>query len=153
MSLTRAAVELVLIKRCGGLLAEVGFDNLTIDGSNTDLNDPIGWALRQAGYTVANISAVVDADLTNVTTADTDQVLDLAELRTLQNISGNWAAVDLRVGPRDEKFSQFAAALEERIARKIKQVQADYGFGAPALESGLLSFDFAAKGNDTMSEA
>jgi len=76
-------------------------------------------------------------------------VLDLAELRTLQNISGNWAAVDLRVGERDEKFNQFVTALEERIARKIKQVQADYGFGAPALESGLLSFDFAAKGDDT----
>lgn len=148
MSLTRAAAESILVKRLGKLLTEAGLDGTTVDGSNADLNDPIGWALRQAGYTVADVTAVADSDLVSLATADTDKLLDLAELRALENISGNWAGVDIRVGERQESYNQFRIAIEERIARKEKQILRDYGIGASSLETGLLTFDFAAKGDD-----
>lgn len=45
MALTRANVEAILIRRLGGIFEAVGLDGATADGSNEDLNDPIGWAL------------------------------------------------------------------------------------------------------------
>ena len=55
MALTRAAVEAVLLRRVGSLLEEVGLDGSTVN--NSDLNDPIGYAVRQVGGTVADASA------------------------------------------------------------------------------------------------
>lgn len=145
MAVTRAQVETILVSRTGALLTKAGMDTTTI-GSNGDLNDAIGWALRQNDYTVTDISDVTDTDLASVSVANTDKVLDFAELRTLQNISGNWASVDTRVGQRQESFNQFRIAIEERIARKQKQVQADYGLGAVSMETGLITYEFAEHG-------
>lgn len=141
-TVSRANVEAILVKRTGPLLTRVGMA-VTFAGANADLNDPIGWGLRQAGYTVADISVVTDADLVGLATADTDKFLDLAELRVLQTISGNWAGVDTQLGPRSESLNQFRIAIEERIDRKQKQIEQLYGIGTPTLEAGLLTIEFA----------
>ena len=142
MAVTRANVEAVLVYRLGPLMTKAGQDGTTVDGTNTDLADPIAWALRMAGYTTA--------DITNPTTAevalaldDIDEVVDLAELRTLENILGNLDDVDTTVGPRDEKLSQLAAQVQELIALKRARNEGLYGHGAPLLDTGTLTYEFA----------
>ena len=142
MAVTRANVETVLVARLGPLMTKAGMDGTTADGTNTDLADPIAWGLRQAGYSVA--------DITNPTTAevalaldDIDEVVDLAELRTLENILGNLDDVDTAVGPRDEKLSQLAAQVQELIALKQASNEGLYGHGAPLLDTGTLTYEFA----------
>ena len=65
MALTRANTEAILIRRLGGIFEAVGLDGATADGSNEDLNDPIGWALRQLGKP-PDPTAVSDADVAAV---------------------------------------------------------------------------------------
>lgn len=115
MALTRANVESILVKRCGSLMSLVDMA-VTVAGSNADLNDPIGYALRWAGYSVSNIASVSDTDLSSVADADYDQILDIGELRTLQNVLGNYTLVDIQNGPQSEKFSQTIQVVKDRIA-------------------------------------
>jgi hypothetical protein len=140
MTLTRAQAETILVRRVGGLLSAAGLA-VTTAGSNADLNDPLAWAIGQAGGTVSDRSAVVDADL--VTVSGDDQLLDLAELRALETVAGNLATVDVTFGPHSEKLGQLGSRLELLIARKRKQVAADHGVGAPALEAGVVTLAFA----------
>lgn len=141
MAITRAQAETILVRRAGSLMSEAGLA-VTIAGSNADLNDPIGWAVRQLGLTVATITSVADSDLSGVSADDYDQFLDLAEYRLLQNISGNLAVTDLEVGPRNEKLDQLVNRLEQRITRKKAQLQQDYGFGLGSLTAGVISLGF-----------
>ena len=53
MALTRADVEAAVIDRCAAMLALVGKDSATVDGSNASLNYPIGKAAKACGFTVA----------------------------------------------------------------------------------------------------
>lgn len=143
--MTRAQVEAILIRRVGGLFAACERDGTTATGANLDLNDPIGWAIRQCGGATAAPSLVTDADLTTV--SDTDQLLDLAELRALESALQNYDAVDLRAGPRTESFDQLGKRLEALITRKRKQLAADYNFGAGRLDTGVISLSFAETGD------
>jgi hypothetical protein len=146
MSLTRPNVEALLIRRVGKLLDEADLDGTTVDGTNIDLADPIGWAVRQCGGTVDNYTAVDDDDLTTV--SDYDKLLDLAEYRTLQSIGGSPVFVSIQVGQRREELSKLADSVDKRLERKLAQIQRDYGFGLGSLEAGVISLDFAAKGTD-----
>lgn len=141
MTVTRANLEAILVQRCGGLLSFAGMA-VTVAGSNASLNDPIGYALRQTGYTVASITAVADADLASLDVDDLDQILDVAEFRTLENISGNLDDVDITNGPESEKFSQIGASLEKRMARLQEKINNDYGAGV-TVETGMITYDFA----------
>lgn len=145
MSLTRANVETILIRRLGKLLTEAEMDGDTNNGTNLDLNDPIGWAVRQCGGTVANVTNVAASDVATIGAADYDKLFDLAEYRALQNISGNLASVDIRVGSRQESFNQLAERVEARIARKKAQLQQEYSFGLGTLEAGVINLDFQQK--------
>lgn len=143
MTITRPNVETVLISRTGPLLTKAGLDGTTITGTNPDLNDAIGWALRQTDYTVTDIGNVSNADLASVVTADIDKLLDFAELRVLKNILGNISAVDVKLGPRSESLSQLANQIEKKIDRLVKGLQSAYGYSATSLETGLLTYEFA----------
>lgn len=145
MSLTRANVEAILIRRLGKLLTEAEMDGDTTNGTNLDLNDPIGWAVRQCGGSVANPVNVAASDVATIGAGDIDQLFDLAEYRTLQNISGNLASVDIRVGSRQESFNQLAERVEARITRKKAQLQQEYSFGLGTLEAGVINLDFQQK--------
>jgi hypothetical protein len=122
---------------------------VTVAGSNASLNDPLGYALRQSGYTVANIASVADADIASVETDDIDEVLDVAEFRTLENISGNIDDVDITNGPESERYSQIAASLEKRMTRLQQKIYDTYGTGVIA-EAGVINYDIAAHGDDTV---
>lgn len=152
MSLTRANVETILIRRSGALMTAAGLDGATVAGTNVDLNDPIGVAIVAVGGSVVSRVLVADADVATVATADYDEFLDIAEYRVLQSVLGNLANVDITVGPRSERLSQLAAQLEKALARKKGTLEDQYGYNAGTLEAGVLALSFAEHDEDNTDE-
>lgn len=148
MSLTRADVEAILVKRVGPLLTSAGMDGTTVDGTNADLNDPIGGSILNLGYTVLNIVSIVDADVAQVQADEYSEILNVAELLTLENILGNLDDVDITVGPRTEKLSQIAAQVQRKIERIEARLKAKYGYGAASITASVITLDFAEHDDD-----
>lgn len=121
MTTTRAQIERLLLSRVKGIFSKVDFD-LTFEGDNPDLNDPIGFALRQCGETPSNPASVTDADFAELAAADFDKLLDFAELRALENAAGNLTLVDVRAGPLSESLGQIQTNLEKRITRLQEKI-------------------------------
>ena len=141
MAVTRAQVETVLISRCKKRMEFVGF-NVTLNGNNTDLNDPICSALQLIGVSPVDISNVADSDLATVT--DISKLCDLAEVRLLENILGNSDKVTLQAASGIEHFGQANDALEKIIARKQADIQRKYGIGFSTI-AGKRKQNFQAK--------
>ncbi len=137
---TRAQAETILTRRLGPTMTAAKMDGETADGTNPDLNDPLGWAVRKLEGTVADLVAVADADLDTVSTDDTDNLLDLAELRALNNVLGNLTLVDTSVGPRSQKFGQLREGIGARIERLEKSLATELG---ATLTAGVIEMDFA----------
>lgn len=148
MAITRANAEAILIKRLGALLTEAGLDGTTVTGTNADLNDPIGYALRKLGQTVTAPTAVADADLSGLGSDDYDEFFDLAELRSLETVHNTLTSVNISVGPRREELSQLADRVAKRIADKRAAMAEEYGRGLKPLEAGYITLDFMEKGDD-----
>jgi hypothetical protein len=142
MAVTRANVENVLVKRLGPLMTKAGQDGTTVDGTNTDLADPIAWALRTVGYTTADITNPTTAEVASAED-DIDQVVDLAEFRALGSMLTNLDDVDVTVGPRSEKLSQLAAQVQKRLDSVKDRIEDIYGYGASSLETGVITYEFA----------
>ena len=142
MTLTRANIESILVQRCGAYMTAAGMV-VTVAGSNVNLNDPIGYAVRMCDGTVTDYVTVADADVVTVDSTDYDKLLDIAELRLLDSISTNLDDVDLTVGPRSEKLNQLALNLQAIMERKSKRVEKSYGIDAPLVGTGAIVLDFA----------
>lgn len=142
MALSRDNVETILIRRVGGLLTSAGLDGTTINGSNPDLNDPIGYALRQLDITVADVTSVSDAEVDTTAAADYDKLFDLAEFRALASILGNIASVDMKLGPRTESFGQLGRRVKDLVATKRNFLQEEYGFTLGQLDTGTVDLNF-----------
>lgn len=147
MTLTRANTEAILVQRAGPLMTKAGMA-VTIVGTNASLNDPIGWALRQAGYSVAAPALVTDADIASVTEAGLDTFLDYAEYRLLLNILTNLTLVDTRVGSRAESLSQ----LSSQIERRLNLLSGVLGIGVGVLTEGIITYNFSEHGGDGLSD-
>lgn len=147
MTITRANMEAIIVSRCNRLMAFVGMA-VTITGSNSSLNDPIGYSIRRLGYSVINIGSVTDTDVANIKDDEIDEALDYAEMRTLESVAGNMDAVDISNGPEKENFSQVSTSLEKRIKSLTDKITASYGSGAIP-ETGSLIYNFAAHNDDT----
>lgn len=131
MSYTRAGIEKTLLKRLGNLMLAADLDGTSDDGDNADLLDPLSYAARLVGVAIADSNTLTDDDLLGLAASDYDKFLDVAELRTLENIWGNYDAVDLSVGPRRESFSQLADRILKRLNTKRTDVMVKYGVGMP----------------------
>jgi hypothetical protein len=142
MALTRATIEAVLIRRCGSLLTALGLDGTTAGGTNADLNDPIGWALRQMGVVLTTALTVADVDVELVASADYDQLLDLAELRTLETLLTHPDLVTVRVDDLQKNWSDLGKRIETAITRKRAQMARDYGTGLGTLTAGVIGLGF-----------
>ena len=151
MAVTRANVEVNLIRRLGNLMTKAEMDGSTADGTNTDLADPIGWALRQAGYPTADITDPTTAEVA-AAVGDIDQVMDLSEMRTLESILGGLDDVDITLGPRDEKLSQLAEQAEKKLVAIQDKIQKLYSFSAAALTTGTLTYEFAEHQDGTQDD-
>ena len=151
MSLTRANIEAVLVKRIGNLFDDLGLDGTTTDGTNADLNDPIAYALIELGYGVTDITDVSDTDTAAVSSENYNPLFDLAELRCLLTAYQNaLILVNISVGPRSESLSQKAQQLDKAIQVKRKQLLDDYGIGRGTFTTSTLQLDFARHGDDTI---
>jgi hypothetical protein len=137
MTLTRAAVEAILIRRCGRLLTAAGLDGSTIDGTNADLNDPIGWAARQCGLSLTSITTVTDDELAALADDDTDKLLDLAELRTLETIAENPDVTTRQADGAQVDLSDVDTKLHRLIERKQARIERLYGIGYTTFSAGV----------------
>jgi hypothetical protein len=142
MTITRAQAETVLTKRCGPMMTAAAMDGTTNNGTNDDLNDPLGWAVVQLGGSVSDITDVTDSDVGSVDVTDERYILDMAEYRLLGNILSNLTLVDIKAGPRSESLSQLATRLEKRVERLEKQLAQEVGFGEATLSTGVIEMDF-----------
>jgi hypothetical protein len=152
MALTRAEVEADLIFRTGKWLTLVGQDGTTVDGTNTSLNYPIGYGIRNAGGTVATNSLVTDTDVQSVDTTRQDEMIDIAELRVLQNVAGNFTRPNTKVGPRDEEWGDLYEQLNTAIKNKSDRLDDMYGFGTQPIQGGIIQLDFAEHDIDNVDE-
>ena len=142
MSLSRADVETLIVARLSPLLAAAGMA-ITIVGSNADLNDPIGHAILDLGYTVVLLTSVADVDVAQIIAAEHTEFLDVTELHALENILGNLDDVDIKVGPRSEKLSQLSEKVERKIKRLLKAMALAYGYGMAIPQAGYITRDIA----------
>lgn len=147
MSLTRAAVEGILLVRVGPRLAmpEVGL-TITPDpatGRVECLTGPLLEGLRAAGVGPADPLDVTDADLAGVAAAAVPRLLDLAELRALEDALGRWTEPDQTAGPSNSySLGSLYAAFEKTVERKRAEVQRRYGVGLSSPVGGRLDLDF-----------
>lgn len=125
MAVTRGDVEFVLTKRLAGFLARAEMS--VASGANDHFTDPIGWALRQLGYSTASLMAVTDGDLAPVTAAHIDALLDLAELRTAESMLLNLDKVDVQAGPVKTEWSDLRVDLLKYLPAKRSNVAAMWG--------------------------
>lgn len=143
MTITRAQAEKLLIKRVGALFTELELDGVTDSGTNDDLNDAIGYAIRQCGSTVSDMTEVADADLAAISTDETDKLLDYAELRALRTcLTIARRLVTFQTGPRREELSKLSEGLAVDIKAKFDEISETYGLGVASLEAGVVTLQF-----------
>lgn len=141
MSLTRANVEALLISRVGLLFVEIGKDGSTVDGSNADLNDSIGYAVRQCGQIVDSATAVDNDDVARV--SDIDKLLDIAELKALETAyTAALTLVSISLGEREQRFSDIAKGLKDLIEMRREHNRESYGIGERSLQGGVFDHAF-----------
>jgi hypothetical protein len=150
MALTRAQVETILVERLSGWMTEAALA-VTHTGANASLNDPIGYAARRLGLTVANVTNVADSDLSAVGVDDYDCLFDVAELRTLENILRNLTRVDTTAGPLSQSFGQLRKDVQTAIDAKRAQIENDYAaqlVSGPQMQAGNLILDLSFTDDD-----
>lgn len=117
-----AEVTAVVTDRCGAFLAQA--HTLTGDPSKPSIAQAIAWAIRAMGGTTALLTGVTDAEVTTVTGAQVDALLDLAELKTLESIQTNLTAVNVTAGPVRQEYNDLSARLASIVKDKRTQIDA-----------------------------
>lgn len=140
-ALTRVIAETILVNRLGPMMA-VAEMAVTIVGTNGDLDDPLAWATRGVDGATAAHNTVTDAELALVGAADYDDLMTLAEWRTLKNIQGALNAVDLTVGPRSEKLSQYAEKVQQML-NNLEPLVEGLGLLTVPVTTGYITIDIA----------
>ena len=126
-ALTRARIEDAILKRCDAMMTAVGMNAVTRDGTNSDLDDPIRFALNDLGWTVADPLTPADIDLLPVTGVYVDRVLDGAELRVLETCWTKWVYVTVKGGDEQQNLSDLADRLASRIEQLTLKIERPYG--------------------------
>lgn len=132
MPLTLANLRNALGRRLGALAALA------------DLDEAIGYALRELGVTPADPYAVADSDLEAVPATSYSQLYDVAAWRGWVTIDANLDRDSLKAAgvlddPRDVR-TRATMALQTAEAL-VKQ---KYGVGLRSLEAGVLDLNFQA---------
>lgn len=151
MAYTVLQIETLLLRRAKSIMNEVGMD-VVPSGVNTDLADPINEALTMMGMYADDPTTPTDADLSSVTNADLLKMLDLSEYRLLINVFQNFDDVDVRIGHRQEEFSQLANRILQRVDRLRTHIREEYGIGLQDLQAGVIDLDLDTSGDDTIAE-
>jgi hypothetical protein len=139
MTVTRANLESILIRRVGTWYTSAGLDGVTVDGTNEDLNDPLATALLELGHSVADITNVSSADLVSVPDTDIPRLLAVAELRALENAAQAFSTQEVSGLGYSIKTG---SGVGDAIARLRSSILARYGLGGGSLTGGTLTLDF-----------
>jgi hypothetical protein len=142
MALTLENAQKIIVKRCGRKMTVAGLATTTAT-ANEDLIDPLASALMDMGYQPQSIAAITNTDLAAVEEDRYPELLDRAELRTLENIAGNLDLVNVSVGPRREDLSDLTTQVEKAIDRLVTKIARLYG--DEILSGGSISLDFQEK--------
>lgn len=126
--ITRANLEAEIVSRIGAWMTNAGLA-VTIAGSNADLNGPIGWAIRVSGGATASPALVTDADVATLGDAYYDQLVDLAQLRTLESIAQSWTAGGKVSGLGFSVEDTFSADVGTAMAALRASILTRYGIG------------------------
>ena len=142
MSLTRANAEFMIVAELSGLLEAAGIP-ITYVGSNVHLNGPICKAIRYLGCPVGSVVLITDADVAQVTEAQTTEFIDLLVLFTMETLMGWLVDTDITVGPRSEKLSQLSNQVERKIKVLRDRMGSIYGYGLPAIVPSVITLSLA----------
>ncbi len=138
MTATLSGVKSVLEKRTSKLMAAVDLDAQTFD-----IDDPLAYAMRKMGYSVASVGVVTSSEVTTVPDSDVNQLLDLAELRLLETLYNEvLTLVTVSFGSRSQQLSDMSLRLRLTIDGKRKALEREYGDGLPELEAGVIDLYF-----------
>lgn len=151
MTYTVRQIEVLMLRRTKSIMNEVGMD-VEPSGVNTDLADPINEALTMMGLYADDPTQPDDADMAAVSQSQLLKLLDLAEYRLLINVYQNFDDVDVRIGHRQEEFSQLANRILMRVDRLRTHIREEYGIGLQALQAGVIDLDLDSSGDDTIAE-
>ena len=138
MDATIAKLETILIARARGLI-KLGDLSETPDADASPrsyLADPIVYAIRKSGGTTADILTPADSDLATVDDEKGLQLLDLAELRLIDNGLGNWTMTDHTEGPVSQKWAAMAQLYFDRAECLREKVKDEFGVGAEVTQVG-----------------
>lgn len=140
---TKAQADAELVDRCGGILGAAG-RSVATDGTNPQTVGPLRESLLVLGYQTASFGAVTDADLAQVPTAVTAQLLDVAELRLLRNALQWYTKVDQRISLGEQKKGQLRTDLMLSIKELEARCKALYGYGLGSVVGGAVDLGFAS---------
>lgn len=138
MTITRANLEAEVVSRIGAWMSNVGFA-VTTNGSNANLNNPIGWAIRTSGGGTTAPALVTDADVQTLAATFFDQLADLAEFRALEAIYQAYTGVDVKGLTFSESGDQFAQRVKAALDAKRTYIIGTYGIGGYAAFSMALT--------------
>lgn len=136
MPLLALDVAAVLVNRCATAATTAGLDGSL---ASTLWLESIATAMRDSGRFPENPLTVVDSDLDDVPDWLVSQVVDLAELRSLETALNALMNPDRRISMGEIKYGQFRAVMETTIARKAKYIENRYGIGRGTIVSGFVS--------------
>lgn len=150
MVFTRAQVEATMISRRRRVMIRVGLDGVTVDGTNADLTDSIGSAIRLLGGVTIDPILITDADLLTIPEDYQNYILDVTEWYLLGTMIGQFVDVDLVTGPFAAKLSQLADRLQKQWEARRKLLE-EAGIVGVEVEAGVILQNFAQHGevNDT----
>lgn len=152
MPLTREAVETVLVRRCGRLMAWANLDGEGHAGSNADLADPIASALRACDVELIDPTEPADDDFLGLAAADHGKFLDVAELRCLESVWGNLDEVTEQEGTDRQEWTRARQEIAARIESKRKQIAEEHGLGMGSLSAGSMTLLWAEQPADESGE-
>jgi hypothetical protein len=129
MALNLAAIETVLVRRLEGMLRAAGMAVTTAGSTskNIDLADPVMEGILATGGTVADHITPTDADLLTIPAGLERAAIDVAEIRAMENVLGNFDKVTFQMGKRSVQYNDIPKRIREAIATKTATVIARYG--------------------------
>lgn len=127
MAITRSAVEREVTDRCTGIMTVAGLTADDDEVYNRHLNGPFRWALDKLGIAPADPGFVQDSDLSVLANSRYDVVVDLVEIRLLQNCqSAIVQLVNVQSGPIREDLGGLLGNLDSAIKSRIDAAEQAY---------------------------
>src|SRR4051812_39801324 len=127
MALTVTSAQAALARRLGEYAGLV------------DLVDLLAVSYRSLGRDAADLSVLADADLALVTSAQVDQLYDVAQAEGLERIITNLDPLRLKSLGIDEDPASIERRLRSLVDRLRVRVERVYGVGLQSLSGGVLT--------------